>query len=844
VVIPGSDGRFYGYSILHHRHPPRHKNDIDFRPAPSEDPDGHYYWYYPGTVAIGGNEFRVEFPRGGEDAQRHRRELLDAALADTSRELGLLTSLDFEVLSVASTDERFTIIERMLGGRGKETEAGVALIARVILATPAADFPAMERRMSTEGMMSRFYQLTRMFPALAVVGRAFTLKTITSMPPGVESLADMESFDLGHDESGEYYFAFSSVHRAQSQTVGAESWNPQAAAKVGSEPARAGETPGAFERDVIVFNRAVFTGGIRNIVRDYVDYLGGDVGENVVRNVGPKTRELLPTELVRINVIGKHPDTRIVTALEAAGMLDLSFAEFLSGAVMPAVNISLYAMALGGLAAGAGAAVIRGAVSGGLEGAIAALGTQAAVQSLKTFAWQALILGSMAVVDAYRSELEESEAGRAFLAVYDIAMVALVARDVYKVVASGIFGELARTAVAAMSAVSDASRAGLSRAVIEWRALGIAADKLAAARARVLAAATGALPEAEIQAQTLSMAMASARAEAYSTAAVTSLRAAGESTTDVERLFNRLKPLADEAAEVAQAQRLFAQKLATLRGPALQDTIAAIERTLSNPRGLTTELGNFLKAAAKSGDPIAYLAQVDILIAKKQVALATLEVLGAKAADGTLDLAWLNSTSLTQADLNWLGRNPKTPWGLFQAGATSGNPAVQRWALSAVRGAGAEKAAKDLMGRILPNFSITDSQVPMGTSVIDYQITAQGIGTRHGFEIKGWTSRTWRDALDAYRARSIGATLTADQARAIRKIDHMLGQLHNAAANRTGAPYLGVTDAMRGADRTALDALLNAEGLGNVTVVPMSEDAILAVNRRLRTALGIPLPTP
>jgi hypothetical protein len=148
------------------------------------------------------------------------------------------------------------------------------------------------------------------------------------------------------------------------------------------------------------------------------------------------------------------------------------------------------------------------------------------------------------------------------------------------------------------------------------------------------------------------------------------------------------------------------------------------------------------------------------------------------------------------------------------------------------------------MGRILPNFSITDSQVPMGTSVIDYQITAQGIGTRHGFEIKGWTSRTWRDALDAYRARSIGATLTADQARAIRKIDHMLGQLHNAAANRTGAPYLGVTDAMRGADRTALDALLNAEGLGNVTVVPMSEDAILAVNRRLRTALGIPLPTP
>ena len=818
IVIPGKDGKFYGYTVHPKFRSSKGKYDNDWRPDPSTDPNGEYFWYYPGTLFINKNEFRMAFPVGGPEAPNQRRDLLTKALGQATKEdISSIANLDFEVLLTASFDERFRMINMVLDGQGKETEAGAGLLARIIFTTPNADFPAMERKMSTDGTIGRFLKLSKDFPGLALVGRAFTYRSVQAMPPSAEEISKIETLQLGLDSDDRLHFAFSETHKASSETIGPDRWDPKAAASIGHEPTRSSETPGRFEREVIRFYPTLLqSGGVLKLVSATFH------DQHVIAL--PTTRDFLPTELVRIEVLGKRPEIRIVTALEAAGMLEFTTSDWMENVLKPFAKIWMWVPALRGLGFG-------------LSGAIAEV---TAMQAVKTFAWEAVVLGSMEVVDAYREELAETEAGRAFLAVYDLAMTALMARDLYKVLSSGVLVKLAEAGGKVFSSLKQATRLAIERSMAEIEALNLAWKRLEEAGELVTSEAGAAtrVPKSPERFQQLWMA---ARAETYTARAVTRLLAAGESTVSAERLFKKLQAISDESAEMARAQRLLAERAAGLAGPQLENFLKAFENTLGNSRGLTHELSGWFQAAARTADPVAYLREVDKLIAKKGVAAVSIEVMGNKAAAGTLDIAWLNKTVLTQRDLSTLGSDPRTPWSAYQKAAASADEDTQFWARTSIRGASAEIVTERNARTILPDHTIRGAQVPMGDSIIDYEVTANGIGSRHGLEIKGWTKDTWKEALDLAKKRMTPpGTLTSTEGKTVAKLDHMIKQLKDAQAFTGKPPLLGLSSDVPAEQIKSLERLLRSEGLGGTQIVRLPESQILEMGRTLRKAMGIP----
>ena len=146
-----------------------------------------------------------------------------------------IVNLDFEVLSTATLEERIAMLNMVLNGNGKETESGTALIARIILTTPNSDFPAMERRMSTDGTIGRLHELTKDFPALAIVGKAFTYRSIQAMPPSAEELSHLETLQYGLDSDDYMHYALPEIHKVSSETLGADRWKPTDAPRIGAE---------------------------------------------------------------------------------------------------------------------------------------------------------------------------------------------------------------------------------------------------------------------------------------------------------------------------------------------------------------------------------------------------------------------------------------------------------------------------------------------------------------------------------------------------------------------------------------------------------------------------------
>ena len=818
IIVPGSDGKFYGYTVYFKWREPRGKYDYDSRPSPSSDPKGEYLWYYPGTIFINPKEFRMDYAQGSPEAANLRRSLMTGALfqATVIGSIDPIASLDFEVLATATFEERFTMINMVLNGTRNPTESGAELIARIFITTPNSEFPAMERRMSTDGTLSKLNQLALGNPWLAVVGRAFTYRSVQALPPSADELSNMETLEYGIDSDDYLHYAGHEFHKVTSQTVGPESWNPTAKPSIGNEPTRPGETPGSFNREVIRFYRArLKTGGFFKLL------FSGDPAPP-----GSYTRDFLPTELVRIQIIGEHPQVQIVTALEAAGMLDLTSADVWRHVAAPIINAWMWGTAITRLGFG---------ITGGIVGTTA-------VQAVKTFAWEAVVLGSMQIVDAYREELAQTEAGRTFLAIYDIAMTALMARDLYKVLSSGVLLKLVQASGQALSAVKQATRLALDRTLAEIEALNLAWQRLEREEGALIAVEGGGaalrVPKSPERFQQLWMA---ARAETYGARALGRLKQAGEATGEAESLFKKLQAISEESPEMAKAHRQLAERIGTLRGLQLQNVVQAFQNTLNNSRKLTSELGGWLQAAVKAADPTRYLAEVDKLIAKTGVSKEAIEVMGNKAAAGTLDIAWLNSTSLTQRDISTLGADPRTPWSAYQKAAASTDEASQFWARTSVRGASAEIVLERNARTMLPDHVIRGAQVPMGDSIIDFEVTAKGLGSRHGLEIKGWTKDTWKDALDLVKKRMTpGEVLTKAEEKTVAKIDHMIKQLKDARSATGNPPLLGITSDLDEAQTKILQRLLRSEGLGDTAIIRISEVKILEMGRALRSAMGIP----
>jgi hypothetical protein len=124
-----------------------------------DDPGGHYYWYFPGTVMVGFGQFEKNFAQGGEAEKLQRRAILSHALQNADLgDSGLLYGLDYDVLSTASLDERLEMIRAALREASKAGSAS-ALIARVITSTPPADRAQLDAELRGSELLNEIIKI-------------------------------------------------------------------------------------------------------------------------------------------------------------------------------------------------------------------------------------------------------------------------------------------------------------------------------------------------------------------------------------------------------------------------------------------------------------------------------------------------------------------------------------------------------------------------------------------------------------------------------------------------------------------------------------------------------------
>jgi hypothetical protein len=812
VVIPAGD-RWYGYSVL--------LPDLDpLVTAPAADPEGRYYWYFPGTILVRENEFQPDYPTLGADEQKLRRSLLDQAMSSaTADNIVPLLGLDYDALAQATLQERLTMLNTVLFAH-QHGDLAFELAGRIVQSVPDAEFPQFERLFTTSGLLNRV--LVWNHEEKIALGRAFTLKVLSSMPVGVDAFAHVETLQIGKDTDDVRHMADTAVETVSSRLVAPADWGQTQAAQIGAEPALPTETAGPIERPVLRFKPLTY-----------------EVGIFTKPHPLPPTRQFLPTELVRLEIVGAEPQTRIASAFEVALIASIPDMSIFGEALMTAVNAALWARAGIGITKAFGPALAGGLAEGGLAAALRAAatvaGTAAGRQALKAFLWDVLILGSMTVVDRYRDELERTPEGRAFLELYDVAMTVLIVRDVYKLLSSGVLTELASRGVAALRVLGAGARAGLVRAVDDMQAFALAWKRLGEAGELVEVEAPGGFKSSRPRSEgTFRQFFYSARAELTAARVVGGL--AGSARTVAQRVFDQLERLAAKNEEVARAFSAVTKRVEGMSGKAAEEYLLGVERLLGSRRPIEGIAG-FVRGSARLAKSAAYLTEVETLLARTAVSNDAITELGRKAGAGQLDVEWLNGTKLTDDELTFLGADPKTPWKLFQSAA--GNPEEMRWATSRLRGIAAEMVTKDAR-RLVPGFRVTGRQVAMGTSEIDFSLTSvDGAGRRRGMEVKGWIKSTWQEALDAFQKASRGARTSKAEKKAMEKIEHMLGQLQNARAATRNPPVLVVTDDLSGTVRTQLDDVLRTNAPRGTEVVTIPEDAIKNLRRHLSQAMGL-----
>jgi hypothetical protein len=848
VMIPGGDGKFYGYTIAY----PDFWNEGYVQPKDSDKPRlERFWWHYPGTVFIPGGGFQPEVAQGGAPEQAQRAEILASALAGG---LEALRSLDFDVLSALNLDQRVTVIGLTVAGQ--PTGADYSLIARVLYTTPDAEFPVLEHRLSTNGTMEKLFN--RMDPGLAMIGRVFTVKSVAAGQVPGEGLQDVPDIKVGFDEEGYYHFAFATPAKANSQLLPAGQAPAGGTVAIGQERAGPGETPGAINRSVWNLQPEVFRlGGYAG------NFYRGITGTMVVDD-GPKLGPYLPSQLVKVTSAGPAPETHVVSVLEAIGLLQLPSAEILHQMITTTIRGGMWMLAGMSLAKAFGPALAEGLTGG--TGVAAGVAEAAATQAGRAAIVNAALLGGMEIVDSHRAELQATAEGRAFLQVYDATMMIWIAHDVGRLIMSGLLPRLA-TAADAIVNLPGAFREGVLSVRGEVEALlrtirkyATPAEAAAAATAEgaTVAAATAdtrqsfsalyRISRGEVAAERLTARIAGTAAEAPGKRVLDRLsglvdRSEAEATAATGNSAEATEARAAasrRAQSAADAQFALSSRAAALRPEAREAFLRTVDTIVGTRPNALASMTDLLIAAAESRTPNTFLTEVQTLVNRRGVSAEALLVLGRKAREGatTLDLAWLNRTSIDDETLDFLGRDRRTQWDLFRRTAADQDAGdlMRRFRTSA-RGVGAEIVAEDVAAGLGSNVR---RQVKMGSSEIDYEITVEG--RRHGFEIKGWTRETWEEALEAAIKRLNRKGLTEEQRQAVRKIDSMIGQLQDAQAATRRRVYLGFTDALPAPQRERLRRVLADNGLSSTEFVPLAEAEIKDAAATLGQQLGIPRP--
>jgi hypothetical protein len=311
---------------------------------------------------------------------------------------------------------------------------------------------------------------------------------------------------------------------------------------------------------------------------------------------------------------------------------------------------------------------------------------------------------------------------------------------------------------------------------------------------------------------------------------------------NLARLQAAKAPAADIKAATAAVNRAatarfaFAQRAGQLSAEARASFMDSINDVMAKRPNAPDAIADLLTAAAESRRPNVFLQDVLKLVDRgRGISDEALRVLGKKARAGVdkLDLGWLNRTSLSNEAIDFLGRDANTDWNLFRIAATRKlTKAEAKQFYSKMRGASAEMLALPIaeeMGSVRP-------QVPMGSSVPDYEIT---IGDkRRGMEVKGFSPKTWGEALEAATRRLNKKKLTSTQKDAVEKIDRMTQQLTDAKTATNQRPILVLTDKLSAESKIKLDRILRDKGLSDTEFVTLIESKIKSEAATLAEAIG------
>lgn len=128
-------------------------------PHSEDDPGGHYYWYHPGTVMIPFGGFEKDFAKGGEAEELQRRTLLSRALQEAAfGNLDYLVGLDYDVLSIATNEDRIQVIDYLIRA-GVKLGPGSAAIARVITSASPSDRRALEQSLRDSDLLDAIIKI-------------------------------------------------------------------------------------------------------------------------------------------------------------------------------------------------------------------------------------------------------------------------------------------------------------------------------------------------------------------------------------------------------------------------------------------------------------------------------------------------------------------------------------------------------------------------------------------------------------------------------------------------------------------------------------------------------------
>jgi hypothetical protein len=809
AVVPGPDGRFRGYHV-----------DYTFQRAagPFDDPETRCYWYPPGTVFIRPGDWRPEAGGGTGELADLRRSILAGALAEaTPAKLETLLGLDHDVLSLLTAEQRLKVVDTVLASpafAATASEDAVGLLGRVVASTPVDVFAPLERRLTASADLRTL--LARNAPGLTVLGQAFTEKALSAYPLWLGSLESLPTFHLGREDQTTHLLDVL-VDDVSTTLVPWEKWRPEQGVPLGAEPALPGEEAGPARRPALRFRPVR-----QKFVKRFISTSERD---------GPG-QPLHPLELVRVELHGPQPRTRIMTAMELALLASIPDTSLIWAAVG---RISEMHIAYGGVSALAKAPALAGG---------AAAATAARQAAVRTFLGRTALVAGMAVVDTYRDELSRTQEGRGFLAVHDLAMVALASRDIYKLATSGILGEWGLRGAQVLGRLGSRAAAGLREPVESAQALARAVERMLA-EGKATVTPEGLRFTAPGGAETLQHIYFSVRAEMAAQRAIAGLRTAGLGAQEAERALSILKGLAAESQELARASVAVARRAAELPAERARAYLVAVESLSTSARpAAKPALAEVLRGSGATGlaEPAKYLKDAEWLVRHPKLAPEALSVLARKASMGKVDLEWLSSTTLTADDLNFLAKDKNTPWELFkQAAQEPGNRTVQMRARARLRGIAGELVAGRSTHRLFPGYRLTGRQVAVeGGTIIDFELVAADGSVRHAVEVKGWTNATWRQALDAWdAARSDPTKLDAHQRLLVKQLRNAIKQLNNAAKGSRGPPILICSDKLKGAAKRGLERLLSDEA-PSTQLRHIEEVDMLATTRRLRAAFKLP----